>query len=192
MKKNRIGYWMIIICLLLTTVACEETETAADALADWATKNETFLTTIAQEAKAKPGEWKIIKSWTLVPDATEGVYGDLQDYVYVKVLKEGTGTELALYSDSVNINYKGKLYNDVVFDSSYSIDEPDRDLVQPVGMQIASTINGFATALQHMKEGDRWLIYIPWSLGYGSSAESTIPGYSNLIFDIDLVKIIHK
>ena len=44
-------------------------------------------------------------------------------------------------------------------------------------------------ALQHMREGDRWQVYIPSELGYGLAGSDNIPGYSTLCFDIHLVKV---
>jgi FKBP-type peptidyl-prolyl cis-trans isomerase FklB len=43
-----------------------------------------------------------------------------------------------------------------------------------------------------MKVGERWEVYIPWQQGYGSSVSGTIPAYSTLIFDVNLVSIIKK
>ena len=50
-----------------------------------------------------------------------------------------------------------------------------------------SLIDGFATALQQMRRGDRWMVYRPYQLGYGASGSGEIPGYSTLIFDLRLV-----
>ena len=52
---------------------------------------------------------------------------------------------------------------------------------------VGSVVDGFSTALQHMRKGDKWRVYIPYELGYGTSDASTIPGYSTLIFDITMV-----
>ena len=53
-------------------------------------------------------------------------------------------------------------------------------------MKVAGTVNGFATALMRMHRGDTWLVYIPYSLGYGASEQSSVPAYSTLIFMITL------
>ncbi len=44
----------------------------------------------------------------------------------------------------------------------------------------------------HMHCGDYWKIYIPYGLGYGTSATGAIPGYSTLIFEINLTEIARK
>jgi FKBP-type peptidyl-prolyl cis-trans isomerase FklB len=50
---------------------------------------------------------------------------------------------------------------------------------------------GFCTALQHMKKGDHWLVYIPYQLAYGETGSSSIPGYSTLVFEIAIADIWH-
>ena len=53
-------------------------------------------------------------------------------------------------------------------------------------------VDGLATALQHMHVGDRWLIYIPYQLGFGlrNVPEWGVPAYSTLVFDVTLLRII--
>jgi len=68
----------------------------------------------------------------------------------------------------------------------------------PSTLKVATSINpydggiidGFSTALQHMDVGDKWEVWIPWQLGYGSSASGTIPAYTTLVFEIELVSIV--
>jgi FKBP-type peptidyl-prolyl cis-trans isomerase FklB len=50
---------------------------------------------------------------------------------------------------------------------------------------------GFCTALQHMKKGSRWLVYIPYQLAYGETTSSSIPGYSTLVFEIAVADVWH-
>jgi FKBP-type peptidyl-prolyl cis-trans isomerase FklB len=52
-------------------------------------------------------------------------------------------------------------------------------------------VDGFSTALQNMHIGDRWLVYIPYTLGYGTTDSGTIPAYSTLVFDITLLAYYH-
>jgi len=47
-------------------------------------------------------------------------------------------------------------------------------------------VSGLATALQKMHIGDRWLVYIPYNLGYGESDSGSVPAYPTLIFDVTL------
>ena len=49
-------------------------------------------------------------------------------------------------------------------------------------------MEGFCTALMHMHKGDRWIVHIPYKLGYGTSTSSGIRAYSNLTFDIAMLE----
>jgi FKBP-type peptidyl-prolyl cis-trans isomerase FklB len=51
-------------------------------------------------------------------------------------------------------------------------------------------ITGWTTALQQMHAGDRWMLYIPSDLGYGTSGSTSIPSGSTLIFDLYLEKVV--
>ena len=57
----------------------------------------------------------------------------------------------------------------------------------PAKLPVSNIIDGFSTALQHMHIGDRWEVYIPQQLGYGSKDDSAVPAYSTLRFDITLM-----
>lgn len=50
----------------------------------------------------------------------------------------------------------------------------------------SGVVEGFGTALQYMHPGDRWRVYIPYRLGYGSSSNGSVQAYSTLIFDVYL------
>ena len=85
-------------------------------------------------------------------------------------------------SDTVAAHYSGRLLDGTKFDSSYDRGEP---LTIPVG----GVIKGWTEALLMMKEGDKWVLYIPPELAYGSAGVGPIPGDSALIFDIELVEV---
>ena len=51
----------------------------------------------------------------------------------------------------------------------------------------SSLVNGFATALMNMHKGDRWLVHIPYQLGYNATSSGSVTAYSNLTFDIALL-----
>ena len=54
-------------------------------------------------------------------------------------------------------------------------------------MKLSATVPGFYTAVQQMVDGDRWMVYIPYQLGYGAKSVTGVPAYSSLVFDINLV-----
>jgi FKBP-type peptidyl-prolyl cis-trans isomerase FkpA len=99
----------------------------------------------------------------------------------------GTGTE-AVAGSALKVNYTGWLYDPakvdnkgLQFDSSQGRDP----LEVIVGAQ--QVIAGFDQGLVGMKVGGRRLLVIPPSLGYGSVRNGPIPGYSTLIFEIELL-----
>lgn len=98
-----------------------------------------------------------------------------------KVLTEGTGNRPTL-TDMVTTHYKGTLIDGTEFDSSYSRGEP-------ATFPVNGVIAGWTEALQLMKEGAKWELYIPSDLAYGSRATGSIPANSVLIFEIELLKV---
>jgi FKBP-type peptidyl-prolyl cis-trans isomerase FklB len=112
----------------------------------------------------------------------EGVV-ELPSGLQYKVLKEGTG-ELPGANDTVRTHYHGTLINGTVFDSSVERGEP---ATFPVG----SVIRGWTEALQKMKVGSKWRLYVPPELAYGSDGieGSEIGPNSVLIFDVELLGI---
>ncbi|MBR5847956.1 MAG: FKBP-type peptidyl-prolyl cis-trans isomerase, partial [Bacteroidaceae bacterium] len=59
----------------------------------------------------------------------------------------------------------------------------------PEAFRVNGLIEGFSIALQNMRVGDRWVVYIPQELGYGRRASGPIPGCATLIFEIELLSI---
>ncbi len=100
-----------------------------------------------------------------------------------KVVKSGVGKSPKA-SDSVKVHYHGALTDGTVFDSSVERGEP-------VTFAVNEVIPGWTEALQLMKEGDKWQIYLPSKLAYG---ERGAPGgkigpNAALIFDVELLSI---
>jgi FKBP-type peptidyl-prolyl cis-trans isomerase FklB len=101
-----------------------------------------------------------------------------------KVLKKGTG-KTPTAADKVKTHYRGTLIDGTEFDSSYNRGKPAEFGVKAV-------IKGWTEALQLMKEGDKWELYIPADLAYGERARPTIPANSTLIFEIELLEIVKE
>lgn len=158
--------------------------------------------------------WRLLRTYTLAPDApaTE------QDSLCAEVIETGTGAT-PIYTDSVSLQYRGCLIPhrttqmdythelrvfdytgfspafDDVFRSAYS-----KPAQMSVGLNaVASTtgsvsyrsnIDGFTTALLHMREGDLWRVYVPANLAYkGNASGNIIQPWSTLIFELRLVKV---
>ncbi len=100
-----------------------------------------------------------------------------------KVLKEGTG-KIAKATDTALVNYEGRLIDGTVFDSSAK--HGDKPSPFPVGR----VIKGFSEALQLMKTGSKWQLYIPTELAYGATPPTEkIPANAPLIFDLEVVEV---
>ncbi len=99
-----------------------------------------------------------------------------------KVLAKGTGASPTLF-DQVSIHYTGSFVDGGVFDSSYQRGEPALFPVNRV-------IPGWSEALQLMKVGDKWQIFIPHYLAYGEHGFGREIGpNSTLIFEVDLLAV---
>jgi FKBP-type peptidyl-prolyl cis-trans isomerase FklB len=99
-----------------------------------------------------------------------------------KVLKDGTG-KTPKATDKVTVNYKGTLIDGKEFDSSYKAGKP-------VVFQVNKVIPGWTEALQMMKVGSKWEVFIPSNLAYGLRGSGPMIGpNSTLIFEIDLISI---
>lgn len=114
----------------------------------------------------------------------EGVV-TLESGLQYKVIKEGTGntpTELS----KVSVHYEGTLIDGTKFDSSY-------DRGQAAEFGVTQVIKGWTEALQLMKEGSIWMLYIPYDLAYGDrQAGPEIKPFSTLIFKVELLKVLDE
>jgi FKBP-type peptidyl-prolyl cis-trans isomerase FklB len=113
--------------------------------------------------------------------AREGVI-TLASGLQYEVISDGTGATPTA-SSTVRTHYEGTLISGEVFDSSYKRG-------QPAEFPVGGVIAGWTEALQLMKEGAKWRLYIPSNLAYGERAAGSIPPHSTLIFDIELIEVL--
>src|SRR5256885_11508164 len=96
-----------------------------------------------------------------------------------KVIKDGTGAQPKA-TDTVTVNYRGTLINGTEFDSSYKRG-------QPATFPVNGVIKGWTEALQLMKQGSKYQLFIPSTLAYGERAMGPDIGpNSTLIFEVEL------
>jgi len=106
----------------------------------------------------------------------------LPDGLQYKIIKEGKG-DSPKATDMVTVHYRGKLIDGTEFDSSYSRNEP-------VKLSVNGVIPGWTEALQMMKPGAKWELFIPAKLAYGENGVGQIIGpNSTLIFDVELLSV---
>lgn len=111
----------------------------------------------------------------------EGVV-TLDSGLQYKVLQSGEGKTPGA-DDSVVAHYRGTLLDGTEFDSSYKRNKPST-------FQLGKVIKGWTEALQLMKEGDKWELYVPPQLAYGERGRAKkIPPNSTLIFEVELISV---
>lgn len=99
-----------------------------------------------------------------------------------EVLEAGKGPK-PQKTDTVTVDYEGKLINGKVFDSSY-------ERGQPASFPLDQVIVGWQEAIPMMNEGSTWMLYIPAKLAYGDSGAGGVIGPNEtLVFKVHLIKI---
>lgn len=98
-----------------------------------------------------------------------------------KIVRPGKGASPKA-TDTVETHYRGTFADGKEFDSSYSRDTP-------ASFPVNRVIPGWTEALQLMKVGAKWELYIPYDLAYGAAGRAGIPAYSTLVFEIELLSI---
>jgi FKBP-type peptidyl-prolyl cis-trans isomerase FklB len=198
--KQLSNIWFVVAMLaaMFCLSSCSETDDNVEEYADWQKKNETFFLAKYNAAKQAIAmgdkSWKLLKNYAR-DTSSEGVP---TDYIVVKVIREGAGSGCPLFTDTVRVHYRGQLIAStthvdsedrelgLIFGKSWSSDIYDESISVPSKFGVSGVVDGFSTALQHMHIGDRWKVYIPHELGYGSQEKNSIPPYSVLVYDMAL------
>ena len=97
------------------------------------------------------------------------------------MITEGKGAKPKA-TDTVTVNYVGKLIDGTEFDSSIKSG-------QPATFPLDGVIPGWTEALQLMPQGSKWEIVIPSELAYGAGGQGPIPPSSTLVFEVELLEI---
>ncbi len=121
------------------------------------------------------------QAFLLANKSKEGVKVTASGLQY-KVLTAGKGKSPGA-KDNATVHYTGKLVDGSVFDSSV-------ERGTPATFEVGGVIPGWTEALQLMKEGDKWMLFIPYDLAYGDrGSPPQIPPFSTLIFEVELIKV---
>lgn len=195
MKKSSITLLLPLLALTLLA-SCKETEVTGE-YDNWQQRNETYIDGIAATARANAdGQWHVYRSFKLPATDVDGnvAQWDNEDYIYCHVEQEGTGTASPLFTDTVLVNYRGRLMPSDSYPEGYIFDQSYKGQLtpqfnSPYKFCVGGVVVGWSTALMKMHVGDTWRVYIPANLGYGMAERTNegIPAYSALVFDINLV-----
>lgn len=102
-----------------------------------------------------------------------------------EILKDGDGPQPSA-DDQVVVHYTGKLIDGTVFDSS-------EDRGTPATFGVTQVIPGWVEALQLMKAGSKWRLFIPSALAYGPQGAGGVIGPNQtLVFDVTLIEVVGK
>ena len=120
-------------------------------------------------------EQRILTGWLLehdisTPATASGLY-------YIETFR-GSGPD-ADAGDEVRVKYRGYLLDGTVFDSG----------IFKFVLGRGQVIRGWDEGINYMKEGSKATLIIPSSIGYGAYGTSGIPGYSTLVFDVEVLDV---
>lgn len=157
--------------------------------------------------------WKLDNEAQFAKIASSSDYNKLDSYsgngyIMYKVIESGSGTNYPYFTDKVKVRYTGwykqiwenpdtykddkgnVIKNKLYFDSTSKNYDTFSTEDIPRTFNVSGVVDGFSTALQRMVVGDKWEIWIPWKLGYGTTGSGDIPAYTTLVFEIELVEIV--
>ncbi len=175
-----------VVGMSIADVLKDKNQMTEDDIKAAQTKLQEMMMKKSQEANVKSqeqaGENKKKADEFLAKNKTaEGVKTTASGLQYI-VDKEGTGATPQA-SDMVRVHYKGTLLSGEEFDSSYARKEPAEF---PVG----GVIKGWGEALQLMKVGGKYKLFVPPDLAYADKSGGKIPPNSLLIFEVELLDVV--
>lgn len=215
MKKSFFYFLPFFLLVMGGFVACEEVEEAGK-YDNWQTRNEAFIDSLAQKVKATD---KYVATEAEIQALEEGELFAIRDvyastnknpqYIYCKKIKKLDSYENArrpLYTESVTAYYYGTLITGDKFNGNFNgysatdqgfLDKDDADKAptdfdSPAEFSLSGVVSGWTTVLTYMYVGERWMVYIPWRSGYGSSGKDSVLGYSALAFDMQLESVVDE
>lgn len=169
-------FFMAAAAAALALGSCNDPEqtTIWTKYAEWREINNTFI--VEQEARldenGDPFYTRVYAPWTPNEYILMHWFNDRS---------ETAGNLQPLFTSVVTASYNGRLYNDVMFDSSYTATDGQANFA------VNSVIGGWQIALTSMHVGDTVQIVVPYQSAYGSSTtNASIPPYSTLQFNLKL------
>lgn len=206
MKK----YLLVILPALVLSVfflsSCEEVAEAT-VYDNWKERNEAVVDSLASLAgnlvvrTAKEADEVGVGRMFALETVESTNYK--KEYVYCMKISENQTGVRPYYTDVISAYYCGSDINGKIFDKNFNgyrfIDRnfSATDCLptvfdSPYTSYVKSFVEGWVTALQYMREGERWMIYVPYMSGYGEDGTSTIKGYSMITFDTILDEVVSE
>lgn len=198
------------ICFVLPLAAllfasCEEVQEASK-YDNWQSRNEAYIDFIAGETGkvfvATLEDADRMELGRLFAIATTSGTTAGEQYVYCKKITANPEGRRPLYTETVSAYYYGTLITGDKFDGNFTgysavdrqelnaEDKKPTEFDAPAEFAVSGMITGWTAALQLMRTGERWMLYIPYQSAYGTSGSKSIPGYSALAFDLILDDIV--
>ena len=174
-----LGSWLMVSFIMsLAVVGCKEVK-EEDEYDNWKERNQLFVDSIGNLASGKivvtADDADAMQLGTYYAIETNASTNYQSQYIYVKKLLANTIGERAYYTDKASVFYYGTLINGSRFDGNFTgfscIDKSALDgndnlpteFNSPTEFAVnGSIISGWKTALQYMREGERWMVYIPY------------------------------
>ena len=156
---------------------------------NWVEQNDAVISQWASNSS-----YQKFKSYT----KDQNTAGKNSDYIYVRVVESGAGTESPLFNDTIRVTYRLRYIPTKSYPDGYLVSETytgdfDWKTISVSNLALSNTlIDGFSTAVMNMHIGDRWIVNIPYPLAYGNpSVGDGILDGSNLVYDLALVDFWH-
>ena len=203
-----VAHMLLLVFVVGAVIACEEIKEPS-IYDNWEEKNKLFVDSISDLAAgrvvATAAEADAMQVGTYYAIETNTSTNYQLQYIYVKKLLANTEGIRAYYTDAASVYYYGTDITGARFDGNFTgysaIDKRTLDGNEnlPTLFNTPSTftvngniIQGWKTALQYMREGERWMVFIPYQSAYGTSGSGSILGYSMLCFDILVDEVIRQ
>ena len=174
--------------LFISSCSDDDSEEVSD-FDNWVEQNDAVTSQWASS-----NIYQKIKSYTKDQDAA----GKNSDYIYVRVVESGSGTERPIFNDTIRVAYRLRYIPTKSYPDGYLVGETYMGdfswrTISVSNLALSnSLIDGFSTAVMNMHAGDRWIVNIPYPLAYGNpSINDGILDGSNLIYDLALVDFWH-
>lgn len=218
MKKRLLVFLPFLLFVAGVFTSCEEVEEEGK-YDNWQERNETYIDSLslivngridrtieggvyegdngdsAKLAKIPVGELFAIK------DTYASTDGNPQ-YIYCKKIKgDNREGQRPLYTQSFSAYYYGTIITGEKFDGNFTgysatdrgtLDAEEKgptDFDSPSTFSVTGVITGWTAIVQYMHTDERWMVYVPYQCAYKESGRGSIPGYTALIYDMELVSV---